>query len=239
MIIESMGVEVSTAGNGAEAVAAALRQNYDLVLMDIHMPDFDGIEATRQIREFKDKQDLPVVALTALAYDKEKDACMASGMNGYLTKPIVKQALAEELGKWLGGDAQNPLPGAAETQGHDSDETLVIAELLDQAVLEGLRRQIGPDNLETVLRKVLSEATQRWEDLISAESNGDQAAMQRHVHSLSSIFRSVGLMHAGDALAAIEVKLRAGAKLNVGWVEGLEKAKTDSLNALKQQLSAH
>jgi signal transduction histidine kinase/CheY-like chemotaxis protein len=238
MIIESMGVEVSTAENGAEAVAAALQENYDLVLMDIHMPDFDGIEATRQIREFKDKQDLPIVALTALAYDKEMDACMASGMNGYLTKPIVKQALAEELGKWLVGDAQNSLPDAAEGNDEDRDKTLAFAEPLDQAVLEELRRQIGPDNLETVLRKVLSEATQRWEELISAESNGDDAAMQRLVHSLSSIFRSVGLMHAGDALAAIEVKLRAGGKLNVGWVEGLEKAKTDSLKALKEQLSA-
>ena len=239
MIIESMGVEVDSAENGTEAVTAALQEDYDLVLMDIHMPDFDGIEATRQIRQVKDEQDLPIVALTALAYDKEKDACMASGMNGYLTKPIVKQALAQELGKWLGSNAQNSLPGAVEGRDEDRGKTLTFAELLDQAVLEELRRQIGPDNLETVLTKVLSEATRRWEDLIIADSNDDHAAMQRHVHSLSSIFRSVGLMHAGDALAAIEVQLRAGAKLDVGWVEGLEKTKTGSLKALKQQLSVH
>ncbi|MEH6580746.1 MAG: response regulator [Halioglobus sp.] len=237
MIMESMGVEVSTATNGAEAVAAALQEDYDLVLMDIHMPDFDGIEATRRIRKVKDKQDLPIVALTALAYEKEKEVCMASGMNSYLTKPIVKQALAEELGNWLGSDAQSALPDAVEGQGHDSGETLAAAEPLDQAVLEELRRQIGPDNLQTVLTKVLSEAAQRWEDLTAAQSSDDYAAIQRHVHSLSSIFRSVGLMRAGDMLASIEVQLRAGAKLDVGWIEGLEKTKTDSLKALNQQLS--
>ena len=238
MIIESMGVEVGAAENGAEAVAAALREDYDLVLMDIHMPDFDGIEATRRIRKVKDEKDLPIVALTALAYEKEKEKCMENGMNGYLTKPIVKQALAEELSRWLSSNAQDPVPGAAE--GHDEyrGETPAAVELLDQAVLEELKLQIGPDNLKTVLTKVLAEAAQRWQDLIIAERNDDHESIQRHVHSLSSIFRSVGLMHAGDALASIEVQLRAGAKLDVGWIEGLEKAKTNSLEALDQQLAA-
>jgi len=239
MIIESMGVEVSTAESGAEAVAAALQDDYDLVLMDIHMPDFDGIEATRQIRKIKDKQDLPIVALTALAYDKEKEVCMASGMNGYLTKPIVKQALAEELGKWLSSNAQTPSANTVEVHDKGKEDMLALAELLDQAVLEELKRQIGPDNLKTVLTKVLAEAAQLWEELLSADSSGDKAAMQRHVHSLSSIFRSVGLMPAGEALASIEVQLRAGAEIDVGWIEGLEQIKTNSLQALSQQLTTH
>ncbi|MEH6517204.1 MAG: response regulator [Halioglobus sp.] len=238
MILESMGVEVSTATNGAEAVAAALRDNYDLVLMDIHMPDFDGIEATRRIRKVKDKQDIPIVALTALAYEKEKEVCMESGMNGYLTKPIVKQALAVELSRWLQSNTDNSLAETTEGHGEESGESLVLAELLDQAVLEELKRQIGPDNLKTVLTKVLSEAAQRWDDLVVAESNNDSSAIQRHVHSLSSIFRSVGLMYAGDILASIEGQLRAGVELDVGWVQGLEKTKTDSLQVLSQQLSA-
>ena len=114
MILESMGIDVSTAENGTEAVAAALQENYDLVLMDIHMPDFDGIEATRQIRKVKNKESLPIVALTALAYDDEKESCLDSGMNGYLAKPIVRQALAEELGRWLSCGPQGPSAMAAD-----------------------------------------------------------------------------------------------------------------------------
>ena len=236
MIIESMGVEVDSAKNGTEAVTAALQEDYDLVLMDIHMPDFDGIEATRQIRQVKDKQDLPIVALTALAYEKEKEECMASGMNGYLTKPIVKQALAQELGKWLGSNAQNSLPGAVEGDDEDRGETLAGTELLDQAVLGELRRQIGPDNLKTVLTRVLTEATQRWDELLSAHGGGDKLAMQRHVHSLSSIFRSVGLMSLGNDLGEIELKLRADDELVPGWLEKLEQPRILSMNLLTERI---
>jgi two-component system, sensor histidine kinase len=239
MIIESMGVEVSTAENGASAVAAVLQEDFDLVLMDIHMPDFDGIEATRQIRKHKEIQDLPIVALTALAYDKEKENCMANGMNGYLTKPIVKQVLAAELGRWLGSNAQATLANAGELVAEGKQEVPVLVDLVDQAVLEELKRQIGPDNLRTVLSKVLAEAAQRWEELVSADNSGDKAAIQRHVHSLSSIFRSVGLLPAGEAFAAIEVQLRAGAEIDVEWIEGLEQIKTNSLQALNQQSATH
>jgi len=239
MILESMGVEVSTAENGQNAVAIALQEDFDLVLMDIHMPDFDGIEATRRIRKLKDTRDLPIVALTALAYDKEKEVCLENGMNGYLTKPIVKQVLAAEIGRWLSGNAQTLSANAVKGHVEGKEETFARDQLVDQAVLEELKRQIGPDNLKIVLTKVLAEAAQRWEQLVSADSSGDKVAIQRHVHSLSSIFRSVGLMPAGEVLASIEVQLRAGAEVDVGWIEELEQMKTDSLQALSQQLTTH
>ncbi|MEH6635514.1 MAG: response regulator [Halioglobus sp.] len=238
MIIESMGVEVSTAENGAEAVAAALQESFDLVLMDIHMPDFDGIEATRRIRKFKSKQVLPIVALTALAYDKEKEACMASGMNGYLTKPIVREALAEELGRWLSSHVQSPPAIAAELGSDEKGERLMHDQLLDQVVLEELEKQIGTDNLKTVLTKVIAEATQRWQQLLSSDSSCDKAAVQRHVHSLSSIFRSVGLTPAGDALGEIEAEIRAGNELAPGWLEEFDHMRAPSMTALSEVLEA-
>ena len=235
MILESIGVDVSTAENGATAVAAATQGDFDLVLMDIHMPDFDGVEATRQIRKARDKKDLPIVALTALAYDKEKEACLESGMNGYLTKPIVKEALVAELATWMGSEAGSQ---PTDTVDHSDSGELETVALLDQAVLDELRRQIGEDNLKTVLAKVLAEAGQRWDELVTAESSGDRPAFQRHVHSLSSIFGSVGLLPAADALAAIEVQLRGGAEIDVAWIADLKKMKSNSLQALNQQLAA-
>lgn len=238
MILESMGLDVCSAENGEGAVAAALNGDFDLVLMDIHMPDFDGLEATRRIREMKGKDVLPIVALTALAYEKEKEACLAIGMNGYLTKPIVKHALAEELGRWLPGKERDPSAGSTGVIGEESLESPASVELLDQVILDDLKREIGSDNLKLVLTKVLDEAAQRWEELICADNSGDELAIQRHVHSLSSIFRSVGLTTAGEAFASIEEQLRSGSSVNAGWIQQVEAIKIGSLKVLRQQLLA-
>jgi signal transduction histidine kinase/CheY-like chemotaxis protein len=239
MIIESLGVEVATAHNGTEAVAAALNDHYDLVLMDIHMPDFDGLEATRRIREIKATEVLPIVALTALAYEKEKERCIGGGMNGYLTKPIVRQELMNELGKWL--PSSNQLLAGKNSMNSDSDsrDSYLDVDLFDSDVFEELKRQIGVDNLETVLAKVAAEASQRWTDLVAADACDDEAGVQRNVHSLSSIFRSVGLMHVGDKLASVEGKLRTGEKVEDGWLESLAIIKTESLKALERTLAKH
>jgi signal transduction histidine kinase/CheY-like chemotaxis protein len=220
MILESLGLEVLKACNGKDAVAAARQEHPDLVLMDISMPDISGLEATRLIREYADSCSLPILALTAHVDSREKKACLDIGMNGYLTKPIVREALVEELSRWLGNDSAE------------------VTALVDEAVLHELIHQIGQENLRTVVKKVQTEALQRWEELCEAASEGDMATAQRHVHSLGSIFRSVGLMPAGDTLAAIESKLRAGEKLSVDWIPGLEPIKDRSLQALDRYMSS-
>jgi signal transduction histidine kinase/DNA-binding response OmpR family regulator len=220
MILESMGLEVLKASDGAEAVAKASRDRPDLVLMDINMPDISGLEATRQIREFADAQSLPVLALTAYADSREKAACLAAGMNAYLNKPILREDLAAELAKWLISDNL-----------HDGS-------LLDKAVLQDLTRQIGEDNLRIVVDKIQAEATQRWEELQHADRNADRPSVQRHVHSLGSIFRSVGLTTAGDDLTAIESILRSGDELPEDWIEALESPVKNSLSALARYMAA-
>ena len=220
MILKSLGLEVLKACNGEDAVAAVRQDQPDLVLMDISMPDISGLEATRRIREFVDSHSLPILALTAHVDSREKTACLDIGMNGYLTKPIVREALIEELARWLGNDSAE------------------LTALVDEAVLHELIRQIGQENLRTVIEKVQTEALQRWEELCEADSEGDMASAQRHVHSLGSIFRSVGLIPAGDALAAIESKLRAGEELSVGWIPGLAPIKDHSLLALDRYMAA-
>ena len=104
-------------------------------------------------------------------------------------------------------------------------------------MLDDLIRQIGRDNLATVIDKVRAEAALRWDELVAADTAADTAALQRHVHSLASIFRSVGLVRAGDALKEIEITLRAGERPATGWIEALEPLKSDSLSALQQHLA--
>ena len=100
LIIPS-GAELVIAENGQEAVNAVRAQNFDLVLMDMQMPIMDGLEATRIIRGFKDSNTLPIIAVTANAMKEDKDRVFASGMNGYLTKPIEPRQLLEVLREWL------------------------------------------------------------------------------------------------------------------------------------------
>ena len=94
-LLRQLGCQVEVACNGREAVAMAREKQYGLVLMDCRMPEMDGLEATRQIREFAQK--LRVVALTANAMPEDRDACFKAGMNDFLAKPINREALAEVI----------------------------------------------------------------------------------------------------------------------------------------------
>ena len=101
-LLEKRGHSVVVAGNGREALMALEKESFDLVLMDIQMPEMDGMEATAKIRE-KEKLaggHLPVVALTAHAMKGDQEICLAAGMDDYLTKPIRPQELDKLLGKY-------------------------------------------------------------------------------------------------------------------------------------------
>lgn len=96
-----LGLKVSIANNGYEAVKAVGQKGFDLVLMDIHMPEMDGIEATRKIRNQVEYADLPIIAMTANAMVGDKEASLAAGMNDHITKPIDPSMLRNALIKWI------------------------------------------------------------------------------------------------------------------------------------------
>ncbi|MEW6703604.1 MAG: response regulator [Pseudomonadota bacterium] len=97
----STGVVVDLANDGLEAVQKAQRQPYDLVVMDVHMPRMDGLEATRRIRAIPGFATVPVIALTASGFSEDRDRCRQAGMDDFLSKPVLPDALAATLLKWL------------------------------------------------------------------------------------------------------------------------------------------
>ena len=234
LILESLGVEVASADCGLAAVTAAKEGDFDLVLMDISMPDISGLEATRRIRHFLDNDQLPILALTAHIDVTEKEACLKGGMDGYLTKPIEREALHEALSTWLPKDGRlHPNKGSAS---HTQECKEILTELVDEGILDNLAEQIGCDNLQVVIDKVQAESALRWNELIAADLAGDRVTTQRNVHSLASIFRSVGLISMGDGLGEIEIKLRAGNELLPGWLEEFDQLRRLSMTALTQRL---
>jgi PAS domain S-box-containing protein len=98
-LLERAGHSVVAVSNGESAVAAACRDHFDVILMDVHMPDLDGIQATRRIREFEHstEQHVPIIAMTASAMKEDREACLAIGMDAYLSKPICTEELLATL----------------------------------------------------------------------------------------------------------------------------------------------
>jgi PAS domain S-box-containing protein len=100
LILEKLGYRADVAANGLEALAALERQRYDVVLMDVQMPELDGLEASRQICQRWPDGDRPrIVAMTANAMEEDREACRQAGMDDYVAKPIRQEALAEALEK--------------------------------------------------------------------------------------------------------------------------------------------
>ena len=103
-MLKQMGCKVTVASNGKIAVQKLMDTTYDLVLMDVQMPEMDGIEATQVIKKLMDAEHLPftpIIAITANALKEDRDLCLQVGMNDYLAKPVLKHALEQMLAKWL------------------------------------------------------------------------------------------------------------------------------------------
>ncbi|HRD47596.1 MAG TPA: response regulator, partial [Caulobacter sp.] len=99
-LLQREGAQVDRAGSGEEAVAALASARYDLVLMDVRMPGMGGVEAARVIRA--KGVATPIVALTADAFEDDRRACLAAGMDDFLTKPLTESALRAVLARWVG-----------------------------------------------------------------------------------------------------------------------------------------
>jgi CheY-like chemotaxis protein len=101
IVLEDIGWRIDTAEDGQQALDMAAVNDYQLILMDMQMPVMNGLDATRAIRQLPDRQQVPILAMTANAFAEDREACLAAGMNDFLAKPVVPEKLFEVLLKWL------------------------------------------------------------------------------------------------------------------------------------------
>jgi PAS domain S-box-containing protein len=112
-LLQKIGITADVANNGLEAIEALEKKEYDLVLMDVQMPEMDGLEATKNIRNKESSvlnHDIPIIALTAHAMKGDKEHCKEAGMNDYLSKPINPKSLVRIIEKWSGLSTENEIP---------------------------------------------------------------------------------------------------------------------------------
>ena len=132
--LEREGHTVTLAENGREALDRIERQTFDVVLMDVQMPEMDGLSATRAIRDIPMPRRLPILAMTANAMKADLDACLAAGMDDHVTKPIERKLLLQTLRRWLPARRD-----ADERKGWPEGQHYGLAEFVRSADL-----QVGP-----------------------------------------------------------------------------------------------
>jgi two-component system sensor histidine kinase/response regulator len=203
LLLRQLGQRADIATNGIEAVSALKRQHYDVVLMDCQMPEMDGFDATREIREQIPQERQPyIVAITANALEGDREDCLRAGMDDYIAKPVDRAHLRAILA------AVEPTPAA------DIEE-----RVRDRAVLERLRDELGSDGAAEVVATLVEEAARLLQGLEESLARRDPAALRLIAHTMKSNSAMVG----ADALTALleEVEQLAGS----GAIDGAaEKA---------------
>jgi signal transduction histidine kinase/CheY-like chemotaxis protein/HPt (histidine-containing phosphotransfer) domain-containing protein len=190
-MVEHMGHCVDAVADGAEAVRAARSVPYDLVLMDVMMPEMDGLTATRLIRSESGRVGrTPIIGLTANAERSKEAACREAGMDGFVSKPVTAERLAAAIEAVVIAGAVTPTGGS-------------VLPLLDGRVLDRLADDIGADGAVDVVRLFLAEAPRMIARLEQSSISGGRTLV-REVHTLASAARSVGLLRVGNTAADME-----------------------------------
>ncbi len=208
-MLEKLGCRVTAVVTGAQAVAAVEHTAYDAVLMDMQMPQMDGLEATRAIRDRERRTGcghLPIIALTANAFAKDAEACFAAGMDEYLSKPFTLGAFHARLARWLTPDPSaspappdSPAGPVSTTERSEGRQTPAAPPepVLDHKALDALRalRRPGrPDVVEKILSAFLVSSSELLATMHEAVSRDDAAAVHRAAHSLKSSSANVGAL---------------------------------------------
>jgi two-component system, sensor histidine kinase and response regulator len=221
-ILGNAGFRVDVVENGLQAVAAVNRRNYSLVLMDMAMPDMDGIEATGCIRALPGKRGrVPIVAMTANAFEEDRRRCLEAGMDDYLSKPIERRALHAALVRWIGSEAgaggavagAPPSPAAAALAppadcALPQDDT--SAPELDERVIGILTADLPADLLPEIVATFVAEVDARVAAIEQAAAGGDADLARAQGHALKGSAATFGAAALRDLAHAIEQAGRVG-----------------------------
>jgi PAS domain S-box-containing protein len=217
-LLTRLGIELDIAENGREALDRLQGQTYAAVLMDVQMPEMDGLEATRQIRRRETTGSVPIIAMTANAMKADVDACLAAGMNDFISKPIDRVALVKALRRWL---PQRGLDGAASNQraqraeaptaiGSSPSRPLAMPSKLEGLNVEGAIRRLGIsfETLQPMYCRFADGQRKTLDLLRGAVAAGDAKAARQHSHALAGAAGNLG----ADSLHAAAKALEAAAK---------------------------
>lgn len=215
-MLENLGHRISIAENGLEAVSAVLRSRYDLILMDIHMPELDGSAATRRIRALpRPEGDIPIIALTADATADQRQQCLDAGVNEYLTKPIILPELLQAMARCTaravsadeGGEVATKAEAGAQA-GAKAGET--SNQIIDRDILVAFGGMVGWDTVGHLFATLADDFVEHRKIIARAASAGEFEVLSRQLQALNGALGQFGATKAQETALAIEVLCRAG-----------------------------
>ena len=209
-LLESVGAFVTIANHGGEAVKILTQGDqpppFDVVFMDLQMPEMDGFTATKILRSDPRLKDFPIIAMTAHALVEERQRCLDAGMNDHVTKPIEPDVLFATLARWA-----KPRP----TQVPDAPKTpldlavVVIPDIADINSVEGLKRVAGNEKL---YRSLLAQFAEKQGDaatqISEALRNGDRELAERIAHTVKGVAGNIGAAKIQVGAAGLEKAIR-------------------------------
>jgi len=220
-ILKKLGLRADAVANGVEVLMALETLPYDLILMDIHMPEMDGLEATRRIRnyEFEIRNEaetgdspssyaIPIIAMTANAMHGDREKCLAAGMNDYLSKPVSAQALVDRLKKWLPKDRVHHKMAIKPYHLENIKETeSVELPVWDRPKLMDIL--LGDEDLAVIIQdSFLADIPQQIQKLHSFLKSGDVSGTERQAHTIKGAAANVG----GERLKAVAFEMEKSAR---------------------------
>jgi len=222
LMLERFGYRADVAGNGVEALQALERQTYDVVFMDVHMPEMDGLEATARLRgELPAEQQPRVIAMTASAMQGDRERCLQAGMDDYVSKPISAQELAAALNRCQQERKPAPperlaaepvkQPKAAPEEGEQTD--------LDRRSLEQLEKTLGKryqEMLPALVETYFQDARQLLDAAQRAIEQGQADELRRAAHTLKSNSASFGALRLSRLCQELENQAKGGQLQDAG-----------------------
>ena len=220
-VLSKRGHRLTVANNGHEAVEAYQRKSFDLILMDVQMPDMDGLEATRQIRlrERETGHHVPIVAMTAQAMKNDRERCLSAGMDEYLAKPVRANDLHQMVDSLCGtttASSASDVPVNPLTPSRCNWERALAATGGDRELLAD------------VIRAFLEECPLLMEQAFDAIEGSEALTLQRAAHTIKGAMRTFG------SASAIEL---AGRLEEMGREDSLDEAE-ECFQMLKHEINS-
>ncbi len=247
-LLDDAGLVVDTAENGRQAVDMQRQARYGLILMDMLMPEMDGLEATRAIRRAPQGSSVPIIAMTANAFDESRGACLAAGMDDFVSKPVDPEALYATMDQWLSlpqgagawpQSSAGPEAAPADPAAHGADARIIARMLAHPGmdVRQGLMALNGKrDHLLALLRRLVASHRGDTGRLQVCLQGHAHAEARRIAHTLKGAAATLGAKALAEAAACVEDQLRGSAASAADGMATLLAAIDEQIERLAQTL---